>query len=492
MFTVFLKQQWTGFWRSKGKSSTIVAQAVIAFVALYIVGLSLFIGINMEELFEELLPGKDVYIVFNGVILYYFGLDFLARLQMQELPAIAIVPYLHLNIPKKKIVWYLNIRALFSVFNILPLLIFLPFCILHLPDDFGLFACLMYIVTICSLMLFNNYAALYFKRVSAENMTIVIIGLFFMAAIAVMEYFRIFSIAAISNLFFQAITAYPTVGCAAIALATTMFLINYRYLAQHLYIDEIRSVKTTKTVTDYSFLNHFGLAGTLAALEIKLILRNKRPRATVAKGLLLLFYGLLLYKQETIEANEFWKLLATALLMTSNVLLIYGQMMFGWQSAEFDGMLAKKISVTVFFEAKILLLTLASSVLTLIVSLYGFLSWKILLMQFALYFYNTGIGTIIVLYFATRNYKSIDLSKGASFNWQGVGATTMILALPIMLSPYIIYLPLALIHPYWGLAGLAITGLMGIVTRKFWLGLLVRAFNERKYKIAAGFREKSS
>ncbi|MDO7742745.1 MAG: DUF5687 family protein, partial [Pedobacter sp.] len=173
-------------------------------------------------------------------------------------------------------------------------------------------------------------------------------------------------------------------------------------------------------------------------------------------------------------------------------IILYGQFMFGWQGAEFDGMLANKTNIRTFFRAKFLLLTISSTLLTIITSLYGLMSWKILAVQFAAYFYNIGIGTVIVLFFATRNFKYIDLKKGASFNWQGVGATSMIMSIPLLLSPYVIYIPLTAIgNPFWGLAGIAILGIAGFFTREFWLTFLVKEFNKRKYTIAEGFREQS-
>lgn len=491
MRSTFLNHQWMSFWRSRGKSGTIVAQVIMGLLLLYIIGVSILVGYSMQSIIGYLLPGKEVILVFNGMILYYFAVDFIIRLQMQDLPTLSVVPYLHLNIPKKKLVNFLNIRALFSAFNLLPIFIFFPFCLLHISTDYGVFTGIMYLLTIFSLTIFNNYAALYFKRISLGNTRIVIPGLILLAAIGLLEYFKIFSIAALSNTVFHYVILYPGVAFVFPVLAITMLLVNGRYLMANLYIEELKDSKEKVTATDYPFLDRFGAAGTLAALEIKLILRNKRPRATVTKGLIFLCYGFLLYKQSSIDANLFGRLLFSALFMTGNTILIYGQFMFGWQSAEFDGLLANQMDLKTFFRAKFLLLTIASTLLTVMVSFYGFMSWKLLAVQFAAYLFNIGAGTIIVLYFATTNYKYIDLGKGASFNWQGVSASTMIMALPIILVPFLIYYPLSYISPYWGLAGLGLTGLAGIVTRSFWINFLVAAFNKRKYKIAAGFRERS-
>jgi len=491
MLLTFLNHQWTGFWRSKGKAGTIAAQLVMGFLLLYIIGVSILVGYSMEEIIEQLLPGKDILLVFNGMILYYFAIDFLVRLQMQELPTMAIVPYLHLNIRKRKLVNFLNLRALFSAFNILPLFIFFPFCVLNIGNNEGPLVAAIYMAAIFSLMIFNNYAALYFKRIAVGNLKLVIAGLIILLTIGLLEYTRVFSIAFFSNLVFHQITLHPAIAIIFPVLAVTMFLINDRYLRDNLYLEELRAGEQKKSGADYPFLDRFGDAGVLAALEIKLILRNKRPRATVTKGLIFLVYGFFFYKQHLIDTNQFGKMLFPAIFMTGNMTLLYGQFMFGWQGAEFDGMLANSVHIKTFFKAKFLMLTIASTLLTVLVSFYGFISWKIILIQFAAYLYNIGAGTLVVLYFATTNYKSIDLSKGASFNWQGVGASTMIMGLPILAGPFLIYIPLSYINPYWGLAGLAIIGIIFLFTRNLWIDFLVQEFNKRKYKIAAGFRERS-
>jgi hypothetical protein len=492
MLLTFLNHQWTGFWRSRNKGGTIAAQVIMGFLFLYLTGVAILVGYSMEGLIEKFLPGKDVILVFNGMILYYFAIDFLARLQLQELPTLSVVPYLHLNIPKRKLVSFLNVRAAFTAFNIIPLFIFFPFCILNISESYGPLVCMMYLLSVFSLMVFNNYAALYFKRISAENLKAVLAGLIFLITIALLEYFGIFSIASLSDRVFEYISIQPAAGLVFVCFAGLMFFINDRYLKGNLYIEELRSGAQKRSATDYPFLDRFGEAGALVALEIKLILRNKRPRATVLKGLIFIFYGLIFYKQKMLENNDFTMMLFAAVFMTGNVTILYGQFMFGWQSAEFDGLLVSKTSIKSFIKAKFLLLTMASTAITLIISLYGFISWKILLIQFAAYLFSIGVSPVIVLYFATKNYKYVDLSKGASFNWQGVGATSLLMSLPLLLSPFVIYTPIALwSNSYWALGGIALTGIAGCLTRGFWTGFLAAEFDKRKYKIASGFRERS-
>ncbi|WP_316842780.1 DUF5687 family protein [Pedobacter gandavensis] len=492
MLSTFLDHQWKAFWRSKNKGGTIATQLLIGFVVIYLLGVAFFVGIGLEGFIAQMFPKKDVFEIFNGFILYYFAVDFLMRMQLQDLPTLSIVPYLHLKIPKRKLVNFLNVRALFSAFNILPLFLFLPFCATAISGVYGPLAAVMFIIAIFSLMIFNNYAALYIKRLSIQHLKLVPIVLLMIVGLGLLEYFKVFSIAAISNVVFSFIADQPFAALGFTFLAVLMFLLNARYLRNNLYAEELSTAEEKKTSTDYPFLDRFGKVGVLVALEIKLILRNKRSRSAVTMSLIFLFYGFLFYKKDMLDKDNLNMVLFAAVFMTGNTISIYGQFMFGWQSAHFDGLMANKINIKDFFKAKILLFTLVSTFTTLLACLYGFISWKVLVVQFAAYFYNIGIGAVLVLYFATRNYKSMDLSKGSTFNFQGVGAGQWVLGLPYFLSPYLIFLPFSLNgHPYWGLLALGLCGLTAFVSREFWVDFLVKEFNKRKYKIAAGFREKS-
>jgi len=492
MLLIFLNHQWKAFWRSKNKGGTIAAQIFMGLMVLYLLALALFVGFMLKHIVGSLFPGKDVMLVFNGFILYYFAIDFVMRMQLQDLPTLSIVPYLHLNIPRSKIVGFLNVRAAFSAFNLFPLILFLPFCSTYVAQLYGPLIATMYSLSVISLCVFNNYAALYIKRLTIYNTGLIFIVMGAVAGVALLEYFKIFSISAFSNRVFSVVILYPVVALVFPLMATAVFWINARYLRNNLYTEELRSGEEKKVSTDYPFLGRFGEIGTLAALELKLIFRHKRPRSAVIMSLVFVLYGFLFYKREVLDKDVFGMMIFAATFMTGSSISIYGQFMFGWQGAHFDGILVNKTNFRNFIKAKFLLFTISSTCITLIVSLYGLMSWKILMVQFAAYFYNVGLGTVIILYFATRNYKSIDLSKSAGFNYQGVGASQFVLLLPYFLLPLLIYLPFQLAGvPYWGLACLGLIGLISLSMRRFWVEFILKEFNKRKYKIAAGFRELS-
>ncbi|SDL95021.1 DUF5687 family protein [Pedobacter antarcticus] len=492
MLFIFIRHQWLSFWRSKGKGRDLGIQLVMGFLILYIMATALLVGFNLDKLIIEFFPDKSVFAVFNGLLLYYFALDFLMRFQLQELPALAIVPYLHLRIPKEKILDFLQLRPLFSVFNLIPFFIFTPFILSEILLISDTFTAAMYLFALLCLVLWNNYTVLYLKRIATGHLWLMISGFFLAGVAALLEYLGIYHLSGISDFIFSSILSSPWIAFLFMLPVLLIFRINGNYLRHHLYTEEITGKRKSVNLFSLNFPASFGLPGKLASLEIKLILRNKRPRATVSKSLIFIFYGFVFYKQKELDANQFGLLFFAAIFMVGNISTIYGQFMFGWQGEEFDGLMTSKMTLKDFFRGKLLLMTTWTVLFTLILSPYGFLNPKILLLHFTACLYYIGIGNVVVLYFATFNSKKIELGKGASMNWQGVSASTIILALPLIMMPVGLYYLFSWIStPYVALYILAGLGFVALLLQGHVINILTRAFKYRKYKITEGFRQNS-
>ena len=207
-------------------------------------------------------------------------------------------------------------------------------------------------------------------------------------------------------------------------------------------------------------------------------------------GTIILAYGFLFYKPQVLQTNSFGMMLFAAVFMTGMSIISYGQFMFAWQSAHFDGLLSKKIDFKDFIKSKFLLFTIASTILTIVASFYCFIDAKLVLLHLVAYLYNIGFTTVMVLFLATYNYKRIDVSRSASFNWQGMGATQWISIFPFILLPILIYWAFNLFHlPYVGLGAIGLFGLVMLLMRGFWVNFIVKRFEQQRYKIAEGFRE---
>jgi hypothetical protein len=457
---------------------------LIFIMFLYVLAL----GIFLDRILSKTFPNDDLIISFCGIVLVYYLFDLLMRLQLQELPTLKVQPYLHLPVKRNAVVGYLALTALFSFFNLWPIVIFGPFVIKIILAVKGGLVAFAFIVSIIALALFNNYLALYIKRKANLNGWIFLIVGGVLSLITCGDYvWHLYSLRNISYLFFGNLVNQPGLMLLPVLMAAAMYYVNFLYLKANLYLEELTTRKDVhKSSTEMPFLDRFGKVGDLVANEIKLILRNKRPRSALTMGLFFMFYGLIFYTQsvygETIKVF-------VGMFMTGIFIINYGQFMFSWQASHFDGILVSKVKFTDFLKAKYLLFAMVSTIAFILTTPYAYFGWKTVLIHFVMYLWNLGVNTTIVLYFANRNYKRIDLSKGASFNWEGVGASQLLLSFPLILLPYLVYLPFKFLGmPNVGFATLAIVGIIFILTRNFWIKKLEADFQTKRYKIAEGFR----
>lgn len=490
MLSTFLNQQWKEFWRSRNRGGSIAAQILLGFFMLYFLAIAVFIGFGMKFVIEKAFPGSDPITIFNGFILYYFLFDLAIRTQVQELPTLSIVPYLHLNIQKKTIVNFLNIKSLFSIFNFLPLFVFIPFSVMKIGPTLGFLTGMMYILSVIALTLFNNYLVLYLKRKAINNIAYFGAGIVLILGLAALDYYKIISVRDASNFVFVKIAQYSFLALGFVAATALIYKLNADFLRVNLYTEELSTKDAKKGSTDYAFLNRFGKVGELAALELKLVLRHKRSRSTAMMSIVFLAYGFIFYRPEFLDKDAFGKMLFAALFVTSSTILFYGQFMFAWQSTHFDGLLANKMDFKNFIKSKFLLFDISSAIIVILTTFYTFISVKLLWLHVAAFLYTVGFGSVIVLYFATFNYKRLELNSSATFNWQGIGASQFIITIPYMLIPILMYTPFGMLNiPYLGLAVLGSFGLIMLLMRNFWVNFLTKKFIEKRYKIAEGFRE---
>jgi len=491
MILTLLSHQWKSFWRSRNAGSSLALQIVMGILIAYLLSIILTVGLALPHLLHKFYPGRDIIPVFFGYILYYFSFDILLRFTMQELPVLSTQPYLGQNIPRRKLVAFLNIRSLFHFLNLAPLFLFLPFAFMEIAPAHGTAATATFIACIIFLTLFNNFLILYIKRRTIIN-SWWLAGFFTaMVAFIVLDYFHVLSLGALSSSGFIHLLKTPALVAIPIVIGLMAWLNNYRFLLYNLYLDEGSRAEKEKTSREYTWLQHLGMSGELIALDLKLILRNKRTKYILRICALFMAYGFIFYTKENLRTTHMYIFLFAGIFLSGIFIINYGQFLFAWQSNFFDGLMSSNISLPVWIRSKFMLYTAVSTILFIITSLYGLISWKLLLTQLAAWLYNIGINSVLSVYLATYHYKGIDLNKSASFNYQGTGMVQWVYSLILIFLPYLIFYPLARwINPWTGYAVIGGLGLISLLLQNWWVEVLSREFKRRKYLILAGFREK--
>jgi hypothetical protein len=493
MISTFLRHELKAFWRSKNTGKNIAVRIIMAVLILYLLLNMVVIGYFLDAILKKVFPHDSLTFSFCGIVLLYYLFELFSRLQLQELPTLRVQPYLQLPIKRNTIIGYLAFTALFSVFNLWPIILFFPFIFKVILHDAGWLTTLAFVISILGISVFNNYLALYIKRKANLNGWIFLIATAVLILITMGDfYWHIYSIRNISYLFFGNLIARPVLALAPVLLGVAMYSLNFLYLKQNLYLEELSTRKEKyKSSTEIPLLSTFGATGDLVANEVKLILRNKRPRSAIIMSLFFLFYGLIFYANPGLKNMGDGMKIFVGMFMTGFFIINYGQFMYSWQASHFDGLMVSKVSFANFLKGKYLLFTTVSTVAFILTIPYVYFGWRVLLIQLVMYLWNLGVNVNIVLYFANRNAKRIDLSRGASFNWEGVGAYQLLLSFLLFLPPVIIYTPFKYFgYPDVALAIIALLGIIGVLIRSFLVKKLEEDFYNRKFTITEGFRNK--
>ena len=491
LFTIFLQQQWKENTRSSIWQRNLATNIFIGFFLLLMMGYLLMLGIFINPILRKIFPDDDPVAIFNGIIIYYLGFDLLIRYLMQSLPTFAIESYLHLPIRKRTMVHFVISKSIFHPLNYLPLLVFLPFAFLSVAPAYSSLSTIAWVIAVFFLIFNNNFLATYLKRQLVSKPLITLLAGVILISLAVLDHFGIIKLSIISTYFFSMLLKNPVLTAIPVLLVLSSYSLNFFLLKSKLYPEEIIKRKSyhVQDIPRIKYLTSLGLTGDLVTLDMKLWWRHKRTRTILYLFPIFILYGLFFYPSPQYK-DAFAMFIFVGTFMTGGMTMNYLNYAFGYESNHFDGLLTSRVDMDLYIKAKLSIGMLISTVCFILTIPYLFFGVEILLINFVTYLFNLGFISYVLIYMATYNKKRMDLSKGSSFNYQGVGATNWLVLLPSFVMPILVYLPFwAMGYRYAGFATIGLIGIFGLLTRKFWVKAIERNFYRRKYIMADGFRE---
>ncbi len=491
IYTHFLKHQWKEMTRSPFWQKNVALNILLGFFLLIMLLYLLVLGLFIDKILLELFPDKDPVTVFNGIILYYFGFEFLIRFFMQSLPTLNIETYLHLPIKKSAIVHYVSAKSIFVIGNYLTWLVFFPFAFKVIAPEYSVATAWIWVGTMVMLIFTNNFLTTYIKRQLANKPSIVGIFGLILVGLILLNYFGIISVTDFSAYIFGQLLVNRALIIVPAAMVVATYLMNFFFLKSKLYPDEIISKKKEKidSLSDIKYLKTLGLTGQYISLDLRLLWRHKRTRSIIYMAPVFLLYGLFFYPNPAHQGTPGF-LIFVGVFITGGIMMNYLNYCFSYESNYFDNILANYRDFEAYIKAKYLLAVSISTVCYVLTIPYVFFGTDILLINTMTYLYNLGFVSFVLFYISTYSKKRMDLKRGAAFNYQGIGATHWLSMLPAFLLPVLIYLPFGLTG--FGTAGLLVIGALGIaglLFHKTALNIVLKQFLKRKHIMAAGFRE---
>ncbi|MCX6241247.1 MAG: DUF5687 family protein [Bacteroidetes bacterium] len=483
-----ISHQWKQTTRSAYFEKGILIRIFIGLMLLYLVINLVVIGLFMGKIISEAFPDDEVAWAFSRILFYYFIADFVLRFFVQPLPVLTIMPYLHLPVKRTKLFNFLLAKSALSLFNFMPLLILLPFTLKSvLPGSEGGFA-LSWLLTVILLVFANNFLAFIVKKVYLLKPLILFAVL---AAAALLILADVKTSYLISRGFASAITGiaqHVYLLLIPLTLLVVIYLASWFFLYKNRYIEPgMKKEKLLFSGNESRSFDSFGIPGRLVMMEIKLILRNKRPRSFLILSAMFMFYGFMIYPPHRQAGTGMY--LFAGLLLTGIFIMQYGQLIMSWESRSFDQICTSGLRMHDYFRGKFWFF-IATNIISFLLTLpYAFYDSRIALVNLAAFLYNSGINIFIILFLGTYNTRRIDLGKGAMFNYEGTSFIHFVLIIPLIGLPYLIWmLFLVLGHPDMGFAAIGLAGAAGLLFSEVLIRSTVKQFNSRKYKILNGFR----
>jgi hypothetical protein len=491
IFKWFLNHQWREMKRSSIWQKNIAMNIVLGFFMVIMLLYLLVIGLFIDKILMELFPDSDPVTVFNSILIYYFAFEFFIRFFMQSLPTLNIESYLHLPIRKNSIVHYVSAKSVFAVGNFLSWLVILPFAFKVVAPAYSIGIAWIYVASFVLLVFTNNFLATYIKRQLVGRPSIV--GMFGIILIAfiIFDYFNLISITELSSFAFASLLKNPVLIIVPLILLVYTYLLNYWFLKSRLYPEEVVLKKERKmdSLSDIRYLKTLGLTGHLISLDLRLIWRHKRTRSLVYMAPLFLGYGLFFYPNPAYKDMDSF-LIFVGIFMSGGMMLNYLNYCFSYESNYFDNILANYKDLERYIRTKYIFAIVITTACYVLTIPYVFFGTSVLLINSMTFLYNIGFLSFVLFYISTFSKKRMDLSKSATFNYQGMGATHWLSMLPAFLLPVFIYLPFSWLgYPTAGLIFIGALGGAGLLFSKLLLNVVLKQFMQRRYAMAEGFRE---
>ena len=279
--------------RGQQTAGTILLFAVVVVFALNLLGLGLFLHV----LLKQLEPGSDPILLFSGWVVYLLGIDLVLRLVLQRIPGQVLVPYLTLRLPRALLVHTLLVRSFASLFNVLPWAVIIPFAIDAAIPVYGIGAAAAWMVCLAMLVAANSLLNLVLKKLSMRTLPLAVALGASIAGLYGLDQLQALSLATASRALLRAVLEAPALAPLALLVPVLFYAIAYRVIRRRMTLEDLAPAPSVRadSASRYRFMEAWGQRWRFVALELKLFLRNRRPRASILMGLTVLPMGVLFY-----------------------------------------------------------------------------------------------------------------------------------------------------------------------------------------------------
>ena len=480
--------QWKESFRAPQWEAKATIKILIGVVSLYFIGSFLFLGSVVYPALNKTVLEREPLEVFNSVLLLFFFAELIIRFFFQQLPVTNIQSLILLPFKKRQIVNHVMLRSVFSPFNLVPFIIYLPFAISMYRDDYLETQALAWWLALLMTTLSLNFL-LYI--INKNNTYFVALVLLLLGTIALDVYAET-DLGKMVGIPFDAVVNNPEYLVGFLLLLCGMYAVLFFFLKKSFYLDAGLGKKRTRVSGgEYTVLNFLGDDALILRNDLRMIVRNARPRQIALMSFLFLFYGLVFFTQDIYRDMEYIMVFA-GIFVTGGFTMTFGNYVPAWDSSYYKLLMTQNISYKKYLLSKWNLMAFVTAVSALLAIPYVYFGWDILAIVIAGAFFNIGLNTWVTLFGGLLNKTPMKLNvKAKAFeNTQGFSMTQFVLIIPKMVLPVLLYwLPSFFISPTAGFISLAGSGIVAIILRDKIANWVTELYKKQKHETIEAFNK---
>ena len=416
-------------------------------------------------------------------------IDFLLRFIFQTTPGMMVKPYILQPISRYTAIECFLLSEHISGYNLLWLAMFLPYSMIILIAGAGFWAVLLELIASELMIVLNSQIYLFFRTLINRKI-LWLIPAFAFYALPYSPLLFNHKKSAIEKL----IDTYAAIGSGwyfiplLILILAALFYVNRAFQFKYVY-EEISKSKERqlKHVSQFRFLERFGIVGEYIKIELKSNLRNKTMRSRCIMSLTLIVVFSLLVAYTPMYDNElmqnFWCVYCFAIYGVTALIKIMGQ-----EGNYIDLLMTHHENIIALLKAKFWFYSMILFIPFLIMLPAVFTGKFTLLMLFAYMLITAGFLHFIIFQLAVYNKQTLPLQQKMTAKGNFENGMQIVIEMVALFGPILMtglgYLLIGLTYTY---IVMCIIGLAFIATHPLWIRNIYNRMMERKYENLEGF-----
>ncbi|MBQ8990993.1 MAG: hypothetical protein IJ084_03170 [Prevotella sp.] len=416
-------------------------------------------------------------------------IDFVLRFIFQTTPGMMVKPYILQPISRYTAIECFLLSEHISGYNLLWLAMFLPYSMIILIAGAGFWAVLLELIASELMIILNSQIYLFFRTLINRKI-LWLIPAFAFYALPYSPLLFNHKKSAIEKL----IDTYAAIGSGwyfvpvLILILVALFYVNRAFQFKYVY-EEISKSKERqlKHVSQFRFLEKFGIVGEYIKIELKSNLRNKTMRSRCIMSLTLIVVFSLLVAYTPMYDNElmqnFWCVYCFAIYGVTALIKIMGQ-----EGNYIDLLMTHHENIIALLKAKFWFYSLILVIPFLIMLPAVFTGKFTLLMLFAYMLITAGFLHFIIFQLAVYNKQTLPLQQKMTAKGNFENGMQIVIEMVALLGPILMtglgYLLIGLTYTY---IVMCFIGVGFIATHPLWIRNIYNRMMERKYENLEGF-----